>query len=657
MVARTRRRPAVGGHSARGVAGRWRGNPHLTAWRSRLPVLLAVLLVAATIAPALHSSMRGDDSHVAIDGDGHMRADGVSLFRYVDDVNDRMLDTGRPMPIGVIEGTVYAATVPERLPVKLGIALLSLACFAGLIVLLRSLGVASREVIIVAAVAFALSLQFRATHDPMLGYNGSPQLSVLELLLGLIAYVRYLKTGSWWWYAASIGAVLILMFTYEANPPLVLAFAALHLGHRQWRVSSWKPVFPILAIGAAFTLLFVYTHGHAKTVVEGYQESLDPILVIQTAARQAVSAIPDIYFVSGSQGLLTDPTRAELFAAFWRAGLAAGLLVFALLLLRRLGLAPRKSATLEPTGSAALQIGAIGVVMMTCSGLYISLAKQHQTLIFFGGGHLATFAGTIGFVLLAVAGWLVLGRTLSRNLVVVWSLGVLVFGLVLFSSYSNFRVVAIEQPGIEQRDLIRDALDHGIVDGLGPGSTLYLTNRDMNWNFGNLIFYGGTADYLVYLKTGRKLDVRTLGPPGPTCGPPTGFPTPDCVTPSRKVALLAVRASRGGGTVALAGGIPAAHINDGGARTLTVLARGAPAEGEEPSLTGIRPDGSPWAPDKEKWSRKSIGDGWVRYTTTIRGLNGPLAASITDPRSAVDFTAPTTPGLLVRIFGTKRLLP
>jgi hypothetical protein len=295
---------------------------------------------------------------------------------------------------------------------------------------------------------------------------------------------------------------------------------------------------------------------------------------------------------------------------------------------------------------------------MTCSGLYISLAKQHQTLIFLGGGHLATFAGTIGFVLLAVAGWLVLGQTLSRNLIVVWSLGLLVFGMVFASSYSNFRVVAIEQPGIEQRELIQDGLDRGIVDGLRPGTTLYLTQRDMNWNFGNLIFYGGTADYLVYLKTGRKLDVRTLGPPSQPCGPPSGFPTADCVTPSRRVALLAVRGSRGGGTVALAGGIPAARINDTGARNLTVLARDASAADKDPSLGGTRPDGSPWTAADESWSRKSIGDGWVRYTATIGGADGPVAASVTDPRSTVDFTAPTnTPASLVRLFGTKRLLP
>ena len=137
---------------------------------------------------------------------------------------------------------------------------MSLACIAALMALLQALGVASRNVFLAVAVAFALSLQFRATHDPMLGYNASQQFSVLVLLLGLTAYARYLNTRSRWWYAASIVGVLILVFTYEANPPLVLAFAALHLGRGPWRLSSWKPVFPILAIGAAVTLLSTYMH-------------------------------------------------------------------------------------------------------------------------------------------------------------------------------------------------------------------------------------------------------------------------------------------------------------------------------------------------------------------------------------------------------------
>jgi hypothetical protein len=654
MVARARGRSSDDARSELRPDVRRPPAERLNSWRAYLPTVLALILIVATVAPSIHSSMRGDDSHVAIDGEGHMRIDDVSLLQYVDEVNDHMLDTGRLMPIAAVEGTVYAAVIPERLPVKLVIALMTLACVAALIALLRSLGLGSRNVLLAAAVAFALSLQFRSTHDPMLGYYGSAQFTVLELLLGLLAYVRFLKTGSRWWYAASITAVVLLMLTYEANPPLVLAFAALHLGHHSWRVSSWRPVLPILAIGVATTLLIAYLHRQASAVVEGYQQSLDLILVAQTAGRQAVSAIPDIYFLSGSQGLLGDPTRAELFAAFWRAFLAAGLLVFGMLSLRR----TRGSVTGGRPPAAALQVGAIGVGMMTCSGLYISAAKQHQQLIFLGGGHLATFACTIGFVLLAVAAGLTWGRAISRSRVAVWGLGFVVFWMVFASSYSNFRVVAIEQPGIEQRELIQEGLDRGIVDGLRPGTTLYLVNRDMNWNFGNLVFYGGTADYLVYLKTGLKLDVRTLAPPTPTCGPPKGFPTADCVTPSRRVALLAVRASRGGGTVALAGGIPAAGINDTGARTVTVLARGASAAGEQPSLIGNRPDGSPWEAAQEKWTRQSIDDGWVRYTTTIPGTNGPVAGTITDPRSSVDFMAPTnTPAGSARIFGTKRLLP
>ncbi|HEU5213398.1 MAG TPA: hypothetical protein VFU10_11560 [Gaiellaceae bacterium] len=606
--------------------------------------------------------MRGDDSHIGIDGNGHMSADHVSLIDYVDQAEDQMLDWGRVMPVGVAESNLYYVLVPERFPNKLGIVLLSLACIAALMLLLRTLGVASRNVFLAVAVAFALSLQFRATHDPMLGYSGTGQLTVLELLLGLTAYVRYLQTGSRRWYAASIVAVLLLVFTYEANPPLVLAFAALYLG-RPFRLSRMKPLIPILGLGAAVTLLSVYMHSHASTVVEGYQTSLDPILVAQVAVRQAVSGIPDIYFVSGSLGLLPDPTRAELFGAFWRGLIAAALFLFVLLALRRAR--PTTAQFLADPGYQAaddrravtLQVAGIGTVMMACSGLYISLAKQHQELIFLGNGHLATFTNTIGFVLLFVALGLAWGRTIARHLVLVGSLGFLVFWMVFASSYSNFRVVAIEQPGIQQRTLMEQALDRGVLNGVRPGTTMYLLNRDMNWSFGNLVFYGGTSDYLVYLRTGLKLDVRTLAPPAPACGPPVGFPVSDCATPSRRVALLAVRASRGGGTVVLARGIPADHVTDTGAQGLTVVAREASAAGEQPRITGAHADGSPWSAADATWTRRPLGDGWVRYTTSITDGSGPVATSITDPYAVVDFDTPAAPGTLAREFGTKELLP
>jgi SAM-dependent methyltransferase len=46
-----------------------------------------------------------------------------------------------------------------------------------------------------------------------------------------------------------------------------------------------------------------------------------------------------------------------------------------------------------------------------------------------------------------------------------------------------------------------------------------------------------------------------------------------------------------------------------------------------------------------------------RYTTTIEGRDGPMAPTINDPRSRVDFTKVIPPGETVRLFGTKHVLP
>ena len=83
-------------------------------------------------------------------------------------------------------------------------------------------------------------------------------------------------------------------------------------------------------------------------------------------------------------------------------------------------------------------------------------------------------------------------------------------------------------------------------------------------------------------------------------------------------------------------------FRNAGARTLIAVAHGASATGDEPSLVGTRSDGSPWSAGQEHWSRRDLGDGWVRYSTMVRGGDGPVAPSVTDPRSAVDFTSPMT---------------
>lgn len=616
---------------------------------------LAFLLILASLTPSLGSGMRGDDSVVGIDLKGDLRYTDKTLATHIADTVEAGLENGRFMPVGVTQGLVYVAAVPERLPYKIGIVLLALGAVGMMLLFLRQLRLAALPTLLIVAVAFALSLQFRATHDPVLGYAGTSQLSMIILFTGLWAYVRYLQGASWRWYAFALTMAVALVLAYEANPPLVLAFLCLHFGRDPRRVHSWRAAVPFLALGGLMTLVMVFTRVASETGPSGYETSLELFTVAQVALRQALSGIPGLYFISGSQGLLSDPTRAEMLGALWRAGLLAGLLAIALLLVR----ATSATQRVRDLPAGTLPIAGVGFVLMSCSGLYISLAAQHQQLIGLGGGHLATFAGTMGFVLLAVAAFSAWGPTVGASRWAVAGLALAAGGLAFASQYSNLRIVAIEKPGIEQRELTRAALKQGVLDNVPPSTTIYINSRDLGWAFGNLIFYGGTIDYLAYLQTGREYDIRPDAPP-PTdaCPQVVEFPVQDCAEVSRTVAILAPRASRDGGSVIVAQGMPAGRVDQVGARRITVLARGVSAEQATPSLVGTLRDGRPWNAKRAAWTRSSEDDGWVRYETTLVGAARPLAWSLTDPRSPVNFANSTlTPGQSVRQFGTKHLLP
>lgn len=646
----------------RSLLGRWgRCLATLPGW---VPILFAVVLVVGVLTPITQTAFRGDDAVVETLLAGARKADHVSVpHQIIDQVRQEVDQEGRLQPVGGLVGDYYAAALQGRFAYKTGLALLCLACLLTLVAFLRMFRVGGGTLLIV-AVAFALSLQYREVHDPALGYYAGFQFIALTFFAGLIAYLRFLRGGSRWWYAGAVVLVVLLLETYEADYPLVLAFAALHLGADPVRRRSWRYSWPILGLGAGVTLLSVYLHSKAQLPagVSGYATSLNVIATVQTELRETVSGVPNIYFLAGAQGLLDQPTKAEILGAAWRAGLAALLVLIAFLMARR---EPPRQATHtedltasrdEPFG--ALQIALVGVVLMVGSGLLIALAKQWQENIVLGTGHLATFANTLGFVLIATAVWIRWRRSLASYSAVIALAVAGVFGMMLAGQYSNLRVAAFEQPWIQQRDLWQAGLDRGVLNDVKEGATVYMSERDMNWApLGDVLDYPGAADYFTYLHTGRKFDVRPYGQSVANCGPPTGFPVPDCATPSPLVAFLAVRASSGGGSLILAEGFSSAIASTAPVRRIVVLARGASARGALPQLAGKTARGRPWSDRQATWVRVPLAGGWARYTTTLTGSNAPVAPSLTDPRSPVDFSAPIPPGQLVRWFGTTNLLP
>jgi hypothetical protein len=642
----------------------WRKLGTLPAW---LLTLAAVVLAIGVLTPQLHTSMRGDDSHVQIDVDGQRAVSGNSLVSEIGDAIDNTINVnGRPQPFGVVEGLTYAAVFDERVPYKLGIAALAFGTVLALWAFLQMYGV-PRSTLLILSAAFALSLQFRAGHDPVTGYYSTPQVIMLVFFAGLATYLRFLRGGGRRWYVATLVLVVLLLGLYEANYPLVLAFAALHAGADSRRLRRWPWMLPILAMGAFMTLLSAYLHSHVETPPTGYETSLDVIAIVLTAAREAVSGLPNIYFLAGSGGLLPKPTKAELLAAFWRAGLAA-LLVLVAFASTRSALARHEKddghdenvgdeRDMVGVANGAVPIALVGVVLMAGSGLLIALATQWQQQIGLGGGHLATFSCTMGFVMLVCAAWIQWAPVLAQHRSMAIGAAIVVFGMAFAGQYSNMRVVSVERPGVEQRDLFRAGLDRGILKGTPAGRTVFVSNRDLAGGFGNLLFYGGTIDYLVLLRTGLRLDVRPYAPPGPSCGRPPGFPINDCSAPTDQVDFLAPRALPHGGVVILAEGLPRDKVDLRGAGRITVLARGVSADGAIPLLVGNRPGGRPWSSRQASWTKDTLSDGWARYRTQIAGNRGPLAQTINDPRSKVDFIAPGPPDQMVRLFGTKNLLP
>ena len=638
----------------------WSKLPTLPGW---VTILLALVLVVGVLTPITHTAFRGDDAVVETLLAGARKADHVSIpHQIIDEVQQDVKQEGRLQPLSTVVGDYYAAAFQGRFAYKAGIALLCLACLLALVAFLRMFRTGTSTLLIV-AVAFALSLQFREVHDPALGYYAAFQFIMLIFFAGLVAYLRFLRGGSSWWYAAALLLVVVLLESYESNFPLVLAFAALHLGRDPARSRSWRYSWPILGLGAAVTLLAAYLHTRATLPpgVAGYATSLNVIDFVQTELRETVSGIPNIYFLSGAQGLLDQPTKAEILGASWRAGLAALLALMAFLMARR---EPTRHPVPDhdvPAGDdepfGALQIGLVGVVLMVGSGLFIALAKQWQEYIQLGTGHLATFANTLGFVLLAVAVWIQWRRSLAAYTAVIVVAVVAVFGMALAGQYSNLRVAAVEQPSIQQRELFQAGLQRGVLDDLKDGATVDVTARDMNWSALGTLLYPGALDYFTYLNTGRKFDVQNYGQPAVPCGTPPGFPDVHCATPSPQVAFLAVRASRGGGVVILAEGLSATTVGTAPVRRIVVLARGASARGATPQLVGKTARGRPWSADEATWVRVPLPNGWARYTAALTRTSGPVAPSLTDTRSPVDFTVPTDAGQLVRWFGTKNLLP
>jgi hypothetical protein len=626
------------------------------------PLLLGgLMLLAVFLAFTLHNGFRADDTWSS-EVHGALELSGQSLPGRLWDTAVGFWHSGRPTPLGPTQIFAFSWAFNDQ-PVLYHVMLVLLVVVAAwvLYALVREFGL-PRSVALLTVVILAGTIQLRSFHDPVLGYYGTTQI-VLALALGsLLFFVRWLRNGESRHFVWSFLLFLPCPLLYEGAYPLV----ALHLAMAFYERRGWGAVracAPFLVLSAVFVALSLIARATATELVPGYEVSSNPWAMLRTFVIQLFAPIPGstLMFRADHANFLSlgsSPTKAELLAGAWR-----GLAVFALVLVLALRLAGRDGARLPMPGVLG-RIAVVGGVLWTTSVLFVAAAPKYQIELVAGKGHLPTLLQSFGWALVIVAALLALARVATRRSVLALRLLIVVASALLgfgagVNGYNNMRVVALEVPITEAREMLESAARDGALASIPTRATVLFSPQDLQWPTGGFAQAPWTLQALLMDRTGRVFDSRpTTMTTRFDC--PASDKAPDCLGPTaREAAWVRVRTRRGGGSV-IVGRLVASRtrgVEAQVARDLRVYARadgsGAPAP---PRLVGTTASGRPWISDGLGWKRVSEGDGWAIYTSRAEG-DAPVASQLDDADAKVNFLALPPSDQLVRIHGTKSLLP
>ncbi len=622
-------------------------------------MLAGVSLLALIVLPARFAAFRGDDAWT-LERRGLLQIDGVSLLHDVVRDGRVAIEAGRPQILGG-QGAVVA-WIFDGHPVAYRLFLIALTMVAAallfrLVVLLGASALQALAVLVILAGA----IQFRTYHDAMLGYYGIVQLVLIFTLASLIWFVRWLRDGERRSLVISFLLFLPCPFLYEISYPLAALFLAAALLDRRSVRAALRAALPFLALAAVFAVASFVGRMTAPAVVASYSVGSSPSAFVRTYLIQLVSPLPGSVMLDRSpyfnHGLGSDPTKAELLAGAWR-----GAVVFALLLVLFLrSVRTRTELAGVPLGALAL----LGVTFYLGPPLLLAIAPKFQDELNLGRGHFPMLIQVFGWALVATAASLGLLRAASGRGRVLRTLTAGGLALVLgaaagFVGYTNLRVIGLETPVRETRALADQAVEAGLLSETPERSSLLFSKRDLGWPLGNWGLTGPGLEAMMLHRGDRLFDARIVGLPDLFTCPPVGFPPQNCAQLSRRRAWVHIRARPGGGTVILATTVPhepAGTVPEVSREQVSSLRVFVTGDVSPPVLVGLTSGDSVWNSQGLRWRRARAGDGWAIYEATPRRGAIPAGGSLDDPRARVSFARPAQPSEIVRIYGTKRLLP
>jgi hypothetical protein len=615
-------------------------------------------LIALVLLPARFAAIRGDDTWVS-ESRGQNALIGKSLPGFVWDSAQNFLDSGRAGVGGMFQGLSTAWVIGDH-PVGYHLLLIALTAVAAglLFVLARRLGL-SRSGALLVTVVLAGALQLRSYHDPLLGYWGTIQWVLIFVLGSLIVFQRALEQDSRRLLWLSVLIYLPAPVLYEGAFTLVPVYAALALFERRG-MAALRPCLPYLAIAAAFVVLSLYLRANASVVPAGYELGSSPLSALRTYVIQLFAAIPasNLFFKADYGSFLPlggHPTKAELAGALWR-----GLVVFGLVALLSIRLASPDGSKL-PGGRVLGRLAIVGGLIWATAGIAVAAAPKYQAEIVAGKNHLPSLIEAFGWSLVAAAALLGLMRAAAqRSRAALWLVALAGAGLLGLgagmTAFNNLRVVGLEVPVAQTRGLLERAVSDGLLRSVPERGTLIFASQDLVWDTGNFNQFPISLEAMLFDHTGRRFDGRLLPPPQRLgCATSPGLLPQECERPAGYVAWVRVRARPGGGSVIVATLPPRTRRPlEVPTRKLRVYARNTVSGVRPPRVIALTTAGRAWSSERVRWRRVQAAGDTAIYEARVPPLR---ATTVDDSGSKFTFGPGRSPEQIVRIYGSKRLLP
>lgn len=617
-----------------------------------------VAVMTYFLLPARLAALRGDDALV-FSRHGMVAAQGRDVIDLLADALTRSLIGGRVNILGSFQGEATIWMFENHAGAYRWFLIL-LTCGVGGAAyrFLRQFGL-SGPLAFLAVIVLAASIQFRSYHDPVLGYYGTTQLTVICLLLSLTSFLSGLRGDT---VRRDMTASAILFVVACLLNDWAYSLSVLYLGiallERRGR-SAWRPAAPFLAITALLVAAALVARQRAIGASTGYQASFSIASLAVSWFGQLFPPLPmtNLLFEHNIHKFFAvpgDPTRGELIVAASHGVVAAVLVVVVILRVAREPL-PRVSAA---------RLAAIGALVLVLPPALIAAAPKYQAELNPAKGYLETLAQVAGWSFMLTAAAIVLVRwAASRGAAAVAAAAVLaggtVGGFAAVNGFNNARVVALEIPIAKTRELLVRSAGRGLFSSLPPEVSMLFSDRDFRWSTGTLELEPAALGWILQAHTGTAVDARIVDASEMSaCGSALPTTPGDCRHLRSAVAWVRVRARPSGGAVVIGLAPSVASSAPSTAPAARVLAYvedgGRP---RPPTIHGTDASGRPWNSDGSQWVGLGRGRGWALYASDPDPARSPTASSLDDPRGVVDFTVPRTPGEAARLFPADAVLP